>query len=241
MVDLQSMPEDWQRAVAVGAHPDDLEYGAASAVARWTHEGRRVSYLLASRGEAGIAGLPPRECGPTREREQRAAAATVGVDAVEFLDYPDGVIEYGVSLRRDIVAEIRRRRPELVISVNHRETFLGGFQNTADHRNVGLATLDAVRDAANEWVFREQIDAGLSAWGGVRWVAVAGSPQPTHAVDIGRFLDRGVASLEQHRAYLAGLGGHPMSDATAWLTNIATRAGQRFGGRPAVAFELISF
>ena len=72
---MQPMPEDWNRAVAVVAHPDDLEYGAASAVARWTGQGKEVAYLLATRGEAGIAGLPPDKTGPLRMDEERRSAA----------------------------------------------------------------------------------------------------------------------------------------------------------------------
>ena len=83
-------PDDWSRALAVVAHPDDLEFGAAGAVARWTAEGRTVVYLLVTRGEAGIDTIAPAECGPLREVEQRAAARIVGVDVVEFLDHPDG-------------------------------------------------------------------------------------------------------------------------------------------------------
>ena len=58
---MKPMPEDWDRAVAIVAHPDDLEYGVASAVARWTRQGKQVSYLLATRGEAGIDGMDPAE------------------------------------------------------------------------------------------------------------------------------------------------------------------------------------
>ncbi len=68
-VELEPLPEDWSRALAVVAHPDDLEYGAASAVARWTSEGREVVYVLATSGEAGIDGLDPSESGPLREEE----------------------------------------------------------------------------------------------------------------------------------------------------------------------------
>src|ERR671919_72012 len=96
---LKPMPDDWQRALAVVAHPDDLEYGCAAAIAGWTDQGREVAYLLATRGEAGIDGIAPAECAPLREREQRASAAVVGVSVVEFLDHRDGVIEYGTDLR----------------------------------------------------------------------------------------------------------------------------------------------
>ncbi|MDP9071407.1 MAG: PIG-L family deacetylase [Actinomycetota bacterium] len=87
------MPEDWQRVVAVVAHPDDLEYGAASAIARWTSPGKAVSYVLATSGEAGIAGTAPSETGPLRQEEERRSAAVVGVSHVEFLGHPDGLVE----------------------------------------------------------------------------------------------------------------------------------------------------
>src|SRR5216117_2073688 len=111
---LPALREDWQRALCVVAHPDDLEYGAASAVARWTSQGKQVSYLLACRGEAGIDSVAPDEAAALREQEERAGAREVGVDLVEFLDYRDGVIEYGLPLRRDIARAIRRHKPEVV-------------------------------------------------------------------------------------------------------------------------------
>jgi LmbE family N-acetylglucosaminyl deacetylase len=231
----EPMPEDWQRALAVVAHPDDLEYGSAAAIARWTGQGREVAYLLVTRGEAGIDSLPPAECGPLREAEQRAAAAEVGVEVVEFLGHPDGLIEYGVPLRRDIAAAIRRHRPEMVIIGNHHETWAGGGSNMADHVAVGRAAIDAVRDAANRWLFPE---AG-EPWSGVRRVAVAGSPRNSHAVDVGDVLERGVASLTAHRAYLDALSG-PMADPAAFLRHMAEADAERLpGARLATAFELI--
>ena len=88
---MQPMPEDWSRGVAVVAHPDDLEYGAASAVARWTGQGKSVSYVIVSSGEAGIAGQDPVTVGPLREEEERRSAAVVGVTDVQFLGHPDGL------------------------------------------------------------------------------------------------------------------------------------------------------
>ncbi|GIG61352.1 GlcNAc-PI de-N-acetylase [Longispora fulva] len=237
MADYEIVPEDWGRALAVVAHPDDLEYGASGAVARWTAQGKWVGYVMASRGEAGIAGLPPAECAPLRTTEQVASARLVGVDTVEFLDHPDGVIEYGVPLRRDITAAIRRHRPDVLITLNHRTTWPFGNRNTPDHRNVGEAVLDAVGDAGNEWIFPE---AG-PAWGGVRMVLVSGSPEAGHAVDIGATLDVSVASLRAHDAYLRGLGDSPLGDADGFLRGMAARTAERFGGVPACPFELIAF
>src|SRR4051812_15576695 len=99
---LEPMPEDWHRALAIAAHPDDLEYGASAAIAKWTDAAREVAYLLVTLGEAGIDGIPPAEAGPLRRIEQIAAAAAVGVHDVDFLDYSDGVIEYTTGLRQDL-------------------------------------------------------------------------------------------------------------------------------------------
>jgi len=77
---LQKLVEDWDKALAVVAHPDDLEYGAASAVARWTDRGKHISYLLVTRGEAGIDAMPPEQIGPLREEEERISAGLVGVN-----------------------------------------------------------------------------------------------------------------------------------------------------------------
>ena len=243
MDELSPMPEDWSRALAVVAHPDDLEYGAAAAIAVWTDAGRDVRYLLVTRGEAGIDGMAPAQCGPLRADEQRAAAAIVGVPVVEFLDHPDGMIEEGLALRRDLAAAFRRHQPELLITVNHRDGWTpsgGGGWNMADHRVVGRAVLDAAADAGNRWIFPELAEQGLDPWTGVRWVAVANSPLATHAVDVTDGLERAIASLEAHAAYLRGLGDHPMADARAFLTFLAEQGRARFGGRPAVAFELFS-
>ncbi|WP_128374646.1 PIG-L deacetylase family protein [Streptomyces cavernae] len=235
---LEPMPDDWKRALAVVAHPDDLEYGCSAAIAAWTDGGREVAYVLATRGEAGIDTLDPAECGPLREREQRASAAVVGVTEVEFLDHKDGVIEYGTVLRRDIAAAIRRHRPELVITLNHRDTWGGVAWNTPDHVAVGRAVLDAAADAGNRWIFPE---LDLEPWDGVRWVAVAGSATPTHAVDATPGMERAVRSLLEHRTYIEVLTDEdPETYVRSFLTSWAETTGKRFGGKPAVSFELFS-
>lgn len=241
---LVEFPEDWDRALAVAAHPDDLEYEAGGAIARWTAAGRSVGYVLASRGEAGIDSLHPHETAEVREAEQRAAAAVVGVTDLTFLDHQDGVIEYGLRLRRDIAAEIRRYRPNLIIAQNHHYFWPGREHlNQADHRAVGMATLDAARDAANRWVFPELLDEGLEPWTGVRAIAIACSPYATHAVDVTDSLHLAVAALHEHKRYLAELVdddlSSDMSDPQVWMQMQAELAGRRFGGRLATTFELI--
>ncbi len=240
MGELQHVDEEWGSALAVVAHPDDMEYGSAAAVARWTAQGKRVSYCLVTSGEAGIDAMAPEAAGPLREREQRESAALVGVETVEFLGHPDGMLEYGLPLRRDIARAIRRHRPEVVITVNHHTTFGPGMLNQADHMAVGRAVLDAARDAANRWVFRELLDEGLEPWNGVRRVLVAASPYAEHGVDITEHFAAGVASLKAHAAYLEGLGeAHPMADAEEFLEAVARDAGRRLGCRFGTAYEVV--
>jgi len=238
--DLETLPEDWTTALAVVAHPDDMEYGASAAVARWAGAGKRITYLLATRGEAGIDAVNPKEARKIRTQEQIASCGAVGVRRLEFLDHPDGVIFDTMRLRREIAAAIRRHRPEVVITINHHETWGGRVLNQADHRIVGAAVLDAVADAGNRWAFgglRGDDAKSLEKWSGVRFTAVAGSPAATHAVDITDFLDAGVASLRCHARYLAGLGAQA-PDPETFLRSTAQRGAARFGGRLAATFEV---
>jgi LmbE family N-acetylglucosaminyl deacetylase len=236
---LPELPENWDRAMCVVAHPDDIEYGAASAVARWTAQGKTVTYLLATRGEAGIDSVPPAQAAPLREQEERDGAARVGVDVVEFLDFTDGVVENTLALRRDIARAIRRHRPEIIITGGFQIRGPGGvFSNQADHRAVGLAALDAARDAGNRWIFPELLDDGLEPWGGVRFVGVVGGERPSHGVDVtGEPLARGIASLEAHAEYTAGLGNAGF-DVAPFLTWFATQSGPAIGTEAAVLFDV---
>ncbi|MBP2365684.1 PIG-L deacetylase family protein [Pseudonocardia parietis] len=236
--DYLPLPEDADRILVVVAHPDDMEYGGAGAVARWTSQGKQVAYLLVTRGEAGIDTMRPDECARVREAEQRAACAVVGVSVCEFLDHPDGLVEYSVALRRDIAAAIRRHRPQLVVTGNHRESWdvEGRYLNQADHVAVGRAVIDAVRDAANRWIFP---GVGGDRWDGVQGVALSGSPWARHAVDISEHVEASIASLVAHERYLAALSG-PMADPAVFLREAAEEAGERLPGSTAAAtFELL--
>ncbi len=236
-IELEPLPEDWERALCVVAHPDDLEFGAAAAIARWTGQGKEVTYCMVTSGEAGIDALEPDRCREVREAEQVESARIVGVSTVDFLRQPDGVLEYGVPLRRVITEVVRRHRPDIVVTGNFRDTWGGLNLNQADHIATGRAVVDAVRDAGNRWVFREQLVDGLEPWGGVRAVWAAGSPQSTHAVDTTATFDAGVASLEAHRAYIDGLGWENW-DPREFLEGFARQTGQRLGVPFAAAFEV---
>jgi LmbE family N-acetylglucosaminyl deacetylase len=235
---LEPLDESWERALAVVAHPDDLEFGPAAAIARWTAQGKHVTYCMVTSGEAGIDSMSPEETRKVREEEQRASAALVGVDTVEFLGLPDGVLEYGVPLRKRIAREVRRHRPDVVVTNNFRSTWDGATAlNQADHIATGRATLDAVRDAANRWIFPELADEGLEPWAGTHQVWAAGSPEARHGVDTTDSFDLGVASLRAHAVYLRGLGSGDF-DPAEFLEGMSRAAGSRLGVTHAATFEV---
>ena len=231
--------ESFQRVLCVVAHPDDVEYGTSSAVAAWTSQGVEVAYLLLTRGEAGMDGSAPDRTAELRMREQIAGSTAVGVAQVDFLSYPDGVLVYSLEMRRDIARAIRRYRPDAVVVGSWEVEFVAGL-NQADHRVAGLAAADAVRDAGNRWVFPDLIkDADLEPWA-PRWLLVSGDPRATHGVDVtGEPLERGIASLEAHQEYLAGIPGHPPP--RLMLTGITAMQGQRMGVAHAVLFRAFDF
>ncbi|HVX45377.1 MAG TPA: PIG-L deacetylase family protein [Mycobacteriales bacterium] len=233
---LPALPEEtFQRVLCVVAHPDDMEYGTSAAVARWTARGIDVGYLLLTRGEAGMPN-PPEETARLRLAEQRAACDTVGVTQLTVLEHPDGVLVYGLDLRRDICREIRRFKPDAVLGSGFAIEAPWGFDQ-ADHRAAGLATLDAIRDAGNRWVFPEQVENEDLEPHSARWYLVPGMPGgATHGVDVtGEPLRRGIASLEAHAAYLAALPDHPAPK--DFIPVFTAMSGKAMGVEHAVLFR----
>ena len=231
------MPDDWTRALVVAAHPDDIEYGLAAAVAGWTAAGKEVHYLLATRGEAGMAGVPPAEAGPLREEEELRSAAVVGVTEVEFLDHRDGVLVEGPDLRRDLAGGIRRHRPELVVTGYFGATWsppgvTPGYVNSADHRALGQCVLDAVADASNEWIFPELTEP---PWRGVQYIAVQEMTDPPHEVDVAEHVEAAVTSLTEHRRYLELLSDVPVEEQARQVIDMSTATED---GRRRVGFRL---
>ena len=137
---------DVRRVLIVTAHPDDVDFGAAGSVARWTSEGAEVAYCVVTNGEAG--GFDDRatrdEVPAMRQAEQRAAAAVVGVSDVTFLGHPDGQLVATIALRRDITRVIRRVRPQRVVCQSPQRMWGRIFASHPDHLAAGEAALCAV-------------------------------------------------------------------------------------------------
>lgn len=130
---IEKLPDDdFRRVLCVAAHPDDMEYGSSAAVAEWTDRGVEVAYLLLTKGEAGMQ-IPPDECARIRRGEQERACEQVGVAELTMLDHPDGMLVYGLDLRRDIARAIREFKPDAVLTGNWDLVTPWGL-NMADHR-----------------------------------------------------------------------------------------------------------
>lgn len=201
MLDVTSV----ERALAVLAHPDDVDFGMAGTVARWTDAGVEVTYCIVTNGDAGgfDPAVPRPEIAAIRQAEQRAAAAEVGVTDVRFLGYPDGRVEVSLGLRRDIARVIREVRPQRVLCASPERNMLRMPGGHPDHTAVGEATMCAIYpDARNPFAFIGELD-DLEAWT-VSETWVFGSERVNHYSDITDVLDRKKAALRCHVSQLPG-------------------------------------
>ncbi len=200
--------DDVERALVVVAHPDDVDFGVAGTIAGWTRAGIEVAYCLVTRGDAGGFDDRPREQMPiVRESEQRAAAAEIGVKEVTFLDgYSDGAVYVSHRLRRDITREIRRFRPQRVVTHSPLRDWRRMSPSHPDHLAVGEAVMCAVYpDARNRFAHPQLLaDEGLDEWT-VEEVWLSGGPEPDHMVDITHTFDAKLAALRAHASQVSHL------------------------------------
>jgi LmbE family N-acetylglucosaminyl deacetylase len=223
-----------ERALAITAHPDDVDFGAAGTIAQWTDSGIEVSYCIITNGDAGgfDPNVPRDEIGGIRQAEQRAAAKEIGVDDVRFLGYPDGRVEVSYDLRRELARAIREIRPQRVVCQSPLRHMLRVGASHPDHLAAGEAALCAVYpDARNPFAFEEL--AELEAWS-VSETWVMGSERNNRYVDVTDTFDRKMAALHAHASQ------HPEPDrldpmVRAWNTLNGQLAGLP-PGRLAEAF-----
>jgi LmbE family N-acetylglucosaminyl deacetylase len=201
------------RAMFIFAHPDDIEFGTAGTAARWIQGGAEVAYVLLTSGDVGIAdtSLTREEAAAIREREQRAAAEVVGVHEVLFLREPDGMLVNTLELRRKIVREIRRFRPEVVVCGDPTIWFANStYINHPDHRAAAAAALEAVFPAAGQpHIFEDLAGEGLRAHK-VRKVYVEGWGGGDTWVDISSTIDLKIAALRCHASQMREWDPEPM-------------------------------
>ena len=194
-------PTPPERAMVIAAHPDDIEFVVAGTAAKWARAGTVLEYVLATSGDAGshVPGITREQVARIREEEQRAAAKTAGVDQVIFLGYHDGEVEPTLALRRDLVREIRRFRPDVIICYDPTRLLVGDrYINHPDHRAVGQAALDAIAPAAEmPLAFAELRREGLEPHR-VKEVLVFATANPDTWIDITGTIDLKIEALHQH-------------------------------------------
>lgn len=204
-------------------HPDDPEYGVAAAVAKWTASGKTVRYALACRGEAGIAGMAAEQAGPLREGEQRRSAAIVGVEHVDFWDFPDSDIRNTPELRAKIAETITDMAPDVVVTIYSGPRWAPGAPNQRDHIEFSNAVADAYDSLSDppRWLFEN-------------------GPDVTHAEVIDdRCYQRAVASLAAHQVYLSALDpSTPVLEQARQQVDMTTEPRPEFNGRRTVEFIL---
>jgi len=230
---------DRPTTLVVAAHPDDIDFGCAGTVARWVDDGVDVRYCVVTDGEAGGSdtAVSRTEMAEIRRAEQRAAAAVVGVTECVFLGHPDGRLQAGFELRRDITRVIRTVRPDRVLCHSPDRMYDIVAASHPDHLAAGEAALCAVYpDARNPFAHPELAAEGLAPHV-VREVWMMGAPGATSSVDVTEVADRKLAALGCHRSQLAD------ADATfaavrAWMAATAEEAGLP-EGRLAEVFRVI--
>ena len=194
------LDDEIKRILVVMAHPDDCDFGAGGTIAQWTSRGIEVSYCIITNGDQGgeASDFPLEEMAQVRQREQRAAGKELGVDNVTFLNYRDGSLFPSLELRKDIVREIRRAKPDRMVVQSPERNWERIFASHPDHLAAGETAIQAVYpDARNPYAFTDLKDAGFEPWR-VRELWITGSPQPNHYVDITETFPKKMAALHAH-------------------------------------------
>jgi LmbE family N-acetylglucosaminyl deacetylase len=202
-------PDNWeskQKILVILAHPDDPEFFCGGTVARWTAAGHTVVYCLLTCGDKGTQdrSLSSDALCSTRQNEQIAAAAVLGVHQVQFLDYEDGYLVPDLKLRRDITKVIRQARPDVLVTCDPTNLYLREtYINHPDHRAAGQATLDAVFPAARDHLNFIELwrDENLEPHI-VREVWVSAPVEPNVTLDITEFMELKLRALFEHKSQI---------------------------------------
>lgn len=228
-----------ERVLVIVAHPDDAEFGVAGTLARWARQGTICRLVCCTSGDAGAddATTDPLHLARRREVEQRAAAAIVGYEGVDFLHRPDGALENDLALREQLVRIIRRFRPNAVVAMDPTVIIHeAGFVQHVDHRNAGLAAVDAVYPAArNPMAFPHLVTVeGLEPCS-VSELYLFFTDRPNVWVDVADTLDVKLAALREHASQM-----RKPEELEGMLRGWAGDDGAHIGAAAAESFRRIS-
>ncbi|MEN6482998.1 MAG: PIG-L deacetylase family protein [Anaerolineaceae bacterium] len=215
-------------AMAIVAHPDDIEYSCAGTMARWAQAGTQIVYVLCTSGDVGIAtpGMTRQQATEIREAEAREAARITGVKEIVFLGEPDGLLQPTLELRKKLVRQIRRYQPEVLVTSDPTVMWNGdNYINHPDHRAAATAALDAAFPAAGQPNLFEDLEAeGLKAHK-VRKVYVSGWQQTGLFVNIDDTIEIKIKALRAHVSQMNGQD--PAEGIKEWAA--AAAAGKEMG------------
>ena len=185
-----------KRAMAIFAHPDDVDFGCSGTLASWIERGTHVTYCVITSGQKGT--WDPKMTGAQmarlREREQRAAGAAIGVKGFVFLGRQDGELEVTMELRGAVCRAIREHRPDAVLTQDP----WGHYQTHPDHRAAGWSGMDGVIAARDHLFFPEQLRGGKLKKHRVSRVFLFGTREPNVWFDISGTLEKKIAALQSH-------------------------------------------
>ena len=190
-----------ERVLVVTAHPDDCDFGAAGTIALWTAKGIKVSYCICTNGDQGgeDPNVPRDEMPKIRQREQREAGLAVGVTDITFLNYRDGWLVPTIELRKQIVREIRKTKPDRMLIQSPERNWDRLFSSHPDHMAAGEAAIQAVYpDARNPFAFTDLLEKEKLAPWKVREVWMMGFSNPDHFVDVTDTFDLKIKALHAH-------------------------------------------
>jgi LmbE family N-acetylglucosaminyl deacetylase len=205
---------DAKRAMVIVAHPDDPDFFCGGTIARWVREGLEVIYLILTNGDKG--GNNPdvaEQLAALREEEQRAAARVLGVNTIIFLGEPDGELQPTLSLRRRLVREIRRHKPQLIVCPDPAVYYFpltptgerrdAGYINHPDHRAAGVAALEAIFPAARNRMYHVELLAEGFEPHAVHEIYLTGTLQPNRWVDISDTIELKIQAIQAHGSQLS--------------------------------------
>jgi LmbE family N-acetylglucosaminyl deacetylase len=229
--------DDFKRAMVVTAHPDDAEYGCSGSVAKWCRLGWEVVYVLCTDGSKGTEDreISSENLAKLRAKEQISAGKTLGLKSVEFLGYPDGYLEASLDVRRDISRQIRKHKPDILITTNPtRDLMGGGYIGHPDHFAAGEAALSAVFPSARDHLtFPELLEEGLEPHK-VRevWIMTFGEGADFWNPLTEQDVDTSIAALKEHASQV-----DDPDQAAKWMKSRRADLGKKTGTDYAESFR----
>lgn len=238
---IDGVDKDFSRGMVVVAHADDAEFGCSGTVAKLCAAGWEMVYVMCTDGSKGSSDreITQRQLASIRRKEQQNAGKTLGLKDVVFLDYEDSMLQPTLALRKDIAREIRRHKPDVLITMYPMRNLDGGWGvGHPDHMAAGEAALQAVFPTARDHMtFPDLLEAGFEPHK-VAEVWIIGHPQPDLYVDVTQHMDTSVAALMQHTSQMNGRD-------EAWASEMMRRwrreRGVGRGIQYAEAFKRIEF